>query len=311
MPVWRLLFALSFAGASVDLAAAASVDGFTCRALAAHRNEAMTVEVTLAGVPAILRVPASITRPPIVLWHGFGPPASAKALMDALPLDDVAAIKVYLGLPLFGARAPEGGTRELGRRQAEDFASLLFEPAVMGAARELPGVIDAMRAIGCIKSADPIGLFGFSGGGAAVLFALAERKVRIGSAVVLNASTGLNASVDALERATAKPYAWTDAARKLARQSDAVVRARDIAAGNPPPAVLIIQGAADTTMTPRFAITLHDALEPVYRNSSESRLRLRLVDGMTHAWSDARSMAIVRTSVAAWFDRHLQATRSH
>ncbi len=43
---------------------------------------------------------------PIVLWHGFGPPASEQALMEALPLDEVPAVKVYLGLPMFGSRAP-------------------------------------------------------------------------------------------------------------------------------------------------------------------------------------------------------------
>jgi hypothetical protein len=43
---------------------------------------------------------AHVTKPPIVLWHGLGPPASEGDLMSALPLDDVAAVKVYLGLPL-------------------------------------------------------------------------------------------------------------------------------------------------------------------------------------------------------------------
>ena len=64
------------------------------------------VSTVLAGVPAILRIPAQAQKPPIVLWHGFGPPASEQALMQALPLDEVPAVKVYLGLPLFGKRAP-------------------------------------------------------------------------------------------------------------------------------------------------------------------------------------------------------------
>jgi hypothetical protein len=37
--------------------------------------------------------------------------------MEALPLDDVPAVKVYLGLPLFGARAPSGGPGELVQLQ--------------------------------------------------------------------------------------------------------------------------------------------------------------------------------------------------
>jgi hypothetical protein len=51
-------------------------------------------EVDLAGVPAIIRVPTRVAAPPIVLWHGFGPPASEEALMALLPMDDVPAVKV-------------------------------------------------------------------------------------------------------------------------------------------------------------------------------------------------------------------------
>ncbi|HEY2591022.1 MAG TPA: hypothetical protein VGI35_05470, partial [Steroidobacteraceae bacterium] len=45
----------------------------------------------LAGVPAIVRVPPRIEKPPILLWHGFGAPGSEAELMEALPLDDVPA----------------------------------------------------------------------------------------------------------------------------------------------------------------------------------------------------------------------------
>src|SRR3569833_1223956 len=57
-----------------------------------------TIQTTLAGVPAILRIPKSITKPPIVLWHGLGPPASEADLMEDLPLDEVPALKNYIEL---------------------------------------------------------------------------------------------------------------------------------------------------------------------------------------------------------------------
>src|SRR5262249_32918078 len=78
-----------------------------------HADGLQVVSTEPAGVPAILRIPARTQKPPIVLWHGFGPPASEQALLQALPLDDVPAAKVYLGLPLFGKRAPAGGVDEL------------------------------------------------------------------------------------------------------------------------------------------------------------------------------------------------------
>jgi len=284
---------------------AAASDAFSCRSLAPHRDAAITRETTLAGVPALVRVPEKVTKAPIVLWHGFGPPASEQALMDALPLDDVPAIKVYLGLPLFGKRAEPGGVEALKKRQETDVASRIFEPVVAGAAKELPAVIEALRNDGCAKAGDRIGLFGFSAGGAAVLYALAERDVPIGSAVVLNASTGLSASIAAYEHATSKTYAWSDAARDLARRTDAAGRARDIAAGDPPPALLIVQGTNDATLTPELATSLHAALAPLYAPHDKDREQLMLLDGLSHNVTDAAGLDDLRRRIGGWFNRYL------
>lgn len=259
-------------------------------------------EATLGGVPALLRVPVRATLPPIVLWHGFGPPASERALMAQLPLDDVPAVKVYLGLPLFGARSP-ADKGELARRQAQDLATQVFDPVVLGAARELPGVAAALREAGCLRAGDRIGLFGFSAGGAAALEALARREVPVGAAVVLNASTGLAASVDAYERATGQRYAWSTKSRAIARESDAVARAGDIAASAP--ALLILQGSADTMLTPQPARALHDALMSLY--AGHAPLALVPVDGMPHDFSAPNDLARVRAAVAGWFNAHLRA----
>ena len=283
---------------------AAAADAFSCRSIAPHRD-AVVRETTLAGVPAIVRVPARVTRAPIVLWHGFGPPASEQALMEALPLDDVPAIKVYLGLPLFGQRAEAGGIEALKRRQEADVALQVFEPVVAGAAKELPSVLEALRRDGCAKTGERIGLFGFSAGGAAVLYALAERDVPIGSAVVLNASTGLSASVAAWERATHKTYAWNGASRDLARRTDAIGRARDIAAGHPPPALLIVQGANDAMLTPELATSLNTALAPLYATHDKDREQLLLLDGLSHNVTDAAAIDDLRRRIGGWFDRHL------
>ena len=274
----------------------------SCRALAARADPVATVETTLAGVPAILRVPKTITQPPIVLWHGFGPPASERALMEALPLDDVPAIKVYLGLPLFGKRAEAGGVEALKRRQANDFASQIFAPVVVGAAEELPAVVNTLRAMGCLARDGKIGLFGFSGGGAAVLLALSEHEVPVERAVVLNASTGLSASIAAFEKATGKPYPWSDAARELARRTDAAGRAGEIAAGHPPVALLIVQGTADATLTPQLATDLHAALKAKYAARDAQRLQLILAQHMTHNVTDAASLGEVRKWAGGWFN---------
>jgi predicted esterase len=291
------------------MAAAQSAGDFSCDAARSARSDQPTIiATTLAGVPALLRVPGKITKAPIVLWHGFGAPDNERALMEALPLDNVPALKVYLGLPLFGARTPAGGGNELLRRQKRDLATLVFEPAVMGAAKELPAVLKELERHQCMQRDEAIGLFGFSAGGAAVLYALAEADVRIGAAITMNASTGLTASVKAYERATKGSYAWTDATRKLARDSDAVGRAKHIAAGTPPPALQIIHGEEDAMLTPRIAIALHDALQPLYDEARAApRLQLTVVPGMTHAWTGKGTTEGLRCSIAAWFHMHLPA----
>ena len=289
--------------ALVSARACAAAAPYACADLARDPEAVATIETTLAGVPAILRVPKKFAKAPIVLWHGFGPPASERALMDALPLDDVPAVKVYLGLPLFGKRSEAGGVDALKLRQESDVALRVFEPVVAGAAKELPSVLEALRKDGCARAGERIGLFGFSAGGAAVLYALAERDVPIGSAVVLNASTGLSASIAAYEHATGKTYAWSDAARDLARRTDAIGRARDIAAGHP--ALLIVQGTSDTMLTPELATSLHGALAPFYKDRDTDREQLLLLDGLSHNVTDAAGIDDLRRRIGNWFNRTL------
>jgi predicted esterase len=291
--------ALALAGVSANVVAAP----FTCADRTRDSQAVVTVETTLAGVPALVRVPKNVSKAPIVLWHGFGPPASESALAEALPLDDVPAIKVYLGMPLFGKRAEAGGLEALKRRQDADVAMQVFDPIVAGAAKELPAVVAALQAGGCLKAGERIGLFGFSAGGASVLYALAERKVPIGTAVVLNASIGLSASIAAYERATAKKYAWSDAAHDLAHRTDAIGRARDIAAGHP--ALLIVQGTKDTMLTPELATSLHEALAPLYKDRDADREQLLLLDSLSHNVTDAAGIDDLRRRIGSWFDRHL------
>lgn len=272
-----------------------------CLGVAGAGPEVATLETRLANVPALLRAPPKMSQPPILLWHGFGPPASERALMEALPLDDVPALKVYLGLPLFGPRQPTGGREDMVRRQNEDLGRLVFEPVVVGAAQELPEVIAALRHFGCLRAGQKIGLFGFSAGGAAVLFALAEGKAPIETAVVVNASTGLTASVQAYERATKQEYKWSGYTRDLALRTDAVQRAVDIARNHP--ALLILQGNDDAMLASRDAMALRDALAPLYKSPrDESRLRLALVDGLSHGWADSAHADEVRRSIADWFN---------
>jgi dienelactone hydrolase len=265
-----------------------------------------TIRATLAGVPAILRIPNTVKKPPILLWHGLGPPGSESELSSALPLDDVPAVKIYLGLPLLGARAPSGEEASLAQRQTADYALQIFEPIVVGAARELPAVLAELRQLHCLRAHESVGLFGFSAGGAAALVALTNSSTRIGAAVVVNAPTSLNVAVQGFERATRQPYAWSAASRQLAQRTDPVAHPAEIAVGRPPRALLLFQGADDAVIAPDGAASLEAALRPYYQRAGDGRrLKLIVAPGVPHAWAGPTTVAQVRSAVAEWFNQYL------
>ncbi len=282
---------------------ASSAVGSTAQATG---NDVAVLQTTLAGVPAIIRVPKTVKKPPVILWHGLGPPGSESELMSALPLDGVPSVKVYLGLPLFGARAPSGNAESLGQRQAEDYALKIFKPVVVGAEQELPAVLEALRGLKCLAPSEQIGLFGFSAGGTAVLLALRNSQIPVRVAVTVNAPIGLNEAVEAVEHATKKPYVWSQASRQLAEQANSLLHAPEIAAGSPPRALLILSGANDDVIRPAGTESLAEKLRPIYAHSGNAaRLSVVIAPGVSHSWAEPGTVEQVRATVAGWFNRYL------
>ncbi len=262
---------------------------------------------TLAEVPAVLRIPKKTTRPPVVLWHGLGPPGDKETLMEALPLDDVPAVKVYLDLPLLGERLPSGGLSELSQRQSRDYGMEVFAPIVLGAAEELPSVVEELQLRLGIADNKSISLFGFSAGGAAVLLSLAERVVPIRSAVILNAPNGLEGGVAAFEKITGLTYSWTDDARSVSARTDAIARANDIAEIEPPPAILLIHGRSDEMIPPSTAQDIGRALRPYYEsNRGGDRIKIDLWDNLEHHWATQGPEILdpLRQRIGTWLRCH-------
>ena len=69
------------------------------------------MEGTVAGVPYVVLPPETDRpdAPTVVAWHLNDPPRTERAMAAALPLAGLDAWRVYLGLPLSGARTPAGG----------------------------------------------------------------------------------------------------------------------------------------------------------------------------------------------------------
>jgi hypothetical protein len=130
--------------------------------------------------------------------------------------------------------------------------------------------------------------------------------VPIGTAILLNPSTGLTASVQAFEQATHQSYAWTPQSRALAARTDAQRRAADIAKVTPLPAVLILEGSQDDLIAHQSLSSLEAALAPFYSGAHESeRFQYRAVQGLSHNITGSHSHDELGRQVSAWFNRYL------
>ena len=96
---------------------------------------------TSNGVPFLAIPPTGdrATAPIVVLWHLMDPPRTEAAFAAALPLDGLDAWKLYLGLPGFGPRSPEGGLDEIMGKLATDAPGPRPRPDPLAGGRRVPG----------------------------------------------------------------------------------------------------------------------------------------------------------------------------
>jgi dienelactone hydrolase len=266
-----------------------------------------------ARVPYVSLPPAGDREdaPLVVAWHLMDPPRSEAAMAAALPLMGVNAWRVYLGLPMFGARAPEGGPEEIMRLAAEDYVLKLFGPVVEQAAAEAPAVVDALRQQLSID-AGPVGLVGGSAGGAVVLQVLAEQQFPVAAAALVNPVARVEAVVEAGERMYNVSYSWTDESRAVASRFDFVYRAVEIAKRDPQTPVLLVGGAQDEPGYRESLEGLRDAMMDHY--GERDRVGFVSVPEMAHAFAEEPGMEPapqtaeakqVDAAVTEWFQRYL------
>jgi dienelactone hydrolase len=266
-----------------------------------------------AGVPFLASPPAAgPERAPLVVgWHLMEPPRSEAALASSLPMAALPAWRVYLGLPLTGARLPKGGVEEVMRRGYSDAVRLLYEPILTQAVAELPGAVADLR--GRLPVGDgPIGVFGGSLGGGVALLSLAEAGVPVAAAAVVNAVVSVTTVVAAYEPLFHYTYPWDDESRAIAARLDVLVRAADIARSDRQPALLLVSGEQDHPGLVSDAKEL--GAELTQRYSQPERVALASVPNLAHPLAEEPGMdpapqtegaAQVDSLFTAWFRRHL------
>jgi pimeloyl-ACP methyl ester carboxylesterase len=272
----------------------------------------MAVETAItgiaAGVPFLAVPPAGdgAGAPVVVAWHLMDPPRTEAAFAAALPLAGLDAWRIYLGLPMHGARFPEDGVDGLMRLGYEDAVQNLYGPISAQAAEEFaPSYAELRERLGLRDG--PIGLLGGSLGSAVAQLVVAGGGFDVAAAVLASPLAQLSAVVEAVGRRFGISYPWSEPSLEIARRLDFVARADEVAAC---PATLLVVGGDDDELGFRApARRLRDAL------ARRVRAELVVVPGMPHALAEEPGIepapqlpgaAEVDRLAVDWFARYLR-----
>jgi hypothetical protein len=188
----------------------------------------MRIETGIAaGVPYVALPPASgSATDAVVAWHMLDAPRTEAAFAAALPLAELDAWRIHLGLPRTGARMPAGGMEEFMRLGAEDAVLNVYGPVFTQAADEFPAAWSALRErLGL--DAIPSAVVGGSLGGAIAAEVLTRSEIP--RAALVNPVLQLAPLVAAIGAQYGIEYAWTEEASEIAARIDFVARAGELA----------------------------------------------------------------------------------
>jgi pimeloyl-ACP methyl ester carboxylesterase len=254
---------------------------------------------TAAGVPFTALPPADGGRAPlIVTWHMLDAPRSDAAFAAALPMNEVPAWRVHLGMPMCGARMVDGSTAAIGELIRKDPLMSYLHPFVRQAAEEFPAALASIRTQ--LPVADgPIGVLGGSLGGAVALRVLADTDIPVVAAALVNPAIRMRSVVDLFPG----EYQYDEESAEAVDSLDFVAKA-DVIAGRAP--LLVVSGELDHPALRADALRLVDALE--------GRSELLSIPGLAHPLADepgiepAPQLPVARAvdvGLTTWFRRHL------
>lgn len=273
--------------------------------------ETQSITGEAAGVPFVALAPHGdgAASPTAVVWHLHDPPRSETAMAAALPLRDVDAWRVYLGLPLSGKRLPTGSLDAFFALGYEDAVLKLYGPTVRQAVSEFPPALTELRRRhGVAQGA--IALVGASVGALVAANIVVTGEPAVIALALVSPALRLASVVEANERRFAVTYRWNDESRAVAAELDFIARAPELTKRQVP-TLLVVGDDDDDEGILHPAEQLRDAL--VGHNVDASLVH---IPGMAHAIADEPGLepapqtaaaAAVDETVARWLTNHLPA----
>ena len=245
--------------------------------------------------------------PTVIVWHMHDPPRSEAAMAAALPLRELDAWRVYLGLPLSGIRLPPGGLEGFFALGYDDAVLKLYAPTVRQAVDEFPEALAELRhRLGLFDG--PIALVGASIGAFVALSVLASGEPPIAAIALVSPALRLTGVVAANERRFGVTYPWSNDARGIAAELDFVARTPALARRGIP-TLLVVGVEDDAEGIVRPAEELAAAL--VHARVDATLVR---IPGMAHAIADEPGLepapqtaiaGVVDAVVCRWLREHL------
>ncbi|ALG12467.1 alpha/beta hydrolase family protein [Kibdelosporangium phytohabitans] len=260
----------------------------------------MAITGTAAGVPFVALEPAGVEGPAplVVTWHLMDAPRTEAAMAAALPMNDLPAWRVYLGLPMSGKRALPGGDEEYFGLAMQDAVLNVYGPTADQAATEFPAAVAELREQLSIADG-PVYVAGGSAGSMVAYEVVTRGEVEIAAAAVVSPVTQLAPLIAANERRFEITYTWSGESREVAERYDFVRRADEITVP-----LLIVVGENDDIAVREPAALGHKAI-------AESELVT--IPGMEHALADEDETAPrtedakrVDAEFTRWFAQYIQ-----
>jgi dienelactone hydrolase len=253
---------------------------------------------TAAGVPFTALPPADGGPAPlIVTWHMLDAPRSDAAFAAALPMNEVPAWRVHLGMPMCGARMVEGSMDAGLELLRKDPLMAALYPIVRQAVEEFPAALASIRAQLPVGDG-PIGVLGGSLGASVALRILAGTDVPVFAGAVVNGAIRLRSVI-----ALFGDYPYDAESERVVDSLDFVAEA-DAIAGRAP--LLVVSGELDHPGLRADALQLVDALG--------ERSELLSIPGLAHPLAEepgiepAPQLPLARevdAGLTTWFRRHL------